>query len=110
MVFVRTIHNLRERPQEERVAVAGSIALGVVGILLIGWVAFFLHGIGSGEPVQAAAPPAPAEGRSVIAPPSNTSLQWEATMATGTDGSVAPATYQSASESTDQSASSSITP
>lgn len=106
----RTINSLRERPQDERVAIAGSIALGVVGILLIGWVAVFLHGIGGSEPVQAVTPPAPTEGRSVIAPPSNTSLQWEATAATGTDGTMAPATYQSASESTDQSASSSITP
>ncbi len=69
----RTVQKLRERPKEERVAVAGSIAIGVVALLLVGWVAFFLHDLGSGGPVRAEVPEAASmQGQSTIAPPPTT--------------------------------------
>jgi len=57
MVVVRTVHKLRERPKDERVAVAAGTALSVVALLFIGWAAFFLHGAGSGQFVETAVPP-----------------------------------------------------
>jgi hypothetical protein len=47
MVLDRTLNNLRERPREERTAIAAWIAIGVVAILLICWLIFFLHSIAS---------------------------------------------------------------
>jgi hypothetical protein len=47
MVVVRTVNRLRERPKDERVAVAGAVAIAVVAVLFIGWVVLFFHGIGS---------------------------------------------------------------
>ena len=38
----RTIDNLKERPKEERVAFAGSVAIGAIVILFLGWVLFFV--------------------------------------------------------------------
>jgi len=63
MVVQRTINSLRDRPKDERVAVAGGIAIAVVTVLLVGWVVFFLHGIGSGTSSQATnpAPSAPTQ-------------------------------------------------
>ncbi|MCE9541369.1 hypothetical protein K8R03_02295 [Candidatus Kaiserbacteria bacterium] len=37
----RTIEKLRERTEEERAAFAGSVAIGVVIVLFLGWAAFF---------------------------------------------------------------------
>ena len=45
MVLERTLNNLRERPKEERTAIAAWISIGVVAILLIGWLIYFLHSI-----------------------------------------------------------------
>lgn len=49
MVIQRTVDKLRERPEHERAAVAASVAIGVVLLLLVGWVIVFLHGISSGS-------------------------------------------------------------
>ncbi len=81
MVVQRTVNKLRERSEEERVAVASSIAIGVVALLLVGWVAFFLHGLGGGEPVQVAAPE-PVAQTPTTAPSQSAALQWEETIAT----------------------------
>jgi hypothetical protein len=50
MVLERTLNNLRERPKEERTAIAAWVAIGVVAILLIGWLVYFLHNIVSQPP------------------------------------------------------------
>jgi hypothetical protein len=56
MVLRRTIEDLRERPHEERTALAASIAIGVVAVLLVGWLIYFFHSIGgSSAPGPAAA-------------------------------------------------------
>ena len=43
MVLQRTIENLKDRPKHERRAVALLCALGVVVVLLIGWMFFFFR-------------------------------------------------------------------
>lgn len=40
-----TLAELRERTKEEKTAIAGSVALGVVIILFLGWLVYFFHGI-----------------------------------------------------------------
>ncbi len=103
MVVQRTIDNLRQRPQEERVMVAGSIAIGVVALLLVGWVVFFLRGMGGGEPIQATAPqPAPTtQGHSQVAPPTSTALQWQ-TDASATGEAAATPVVQGTASTTSQ--------
>lgn len=49
MVVQKTIDNLKDRPQDERKAVAGGIAIAVVAILFIGWSILFFKKIVSGE-------------------------------------------------------------
>jgi len=44
-----TINRLREQPKEHRTAIAASIAIGIVIILLVGWFFFFMHGLGKGD-------------------------------------------------------------
>ena len=41
----RTIENLRERPRDERIAFAATVALGVVIVLFLGWIVFFFRSI-----------------------------------------------------------------
>jgi hypothetical protein len=41
MVIQKTVNNLKERPRDERKAVAGGLAIMVVIILLLGWAIFF---------------------------------------------------------------------
>jgi hypothetical protein len=41
----RTIEHLRTRPREERVAFAGTVAVGVMIVLFLGWAVFFLHSL-----------------------------------------------------------------
>jgi hypothetical protein len=43
MVVEKTLNNLREKPHNEKTAVAGGIAVAVVIILLVGWGFFFLR-------------------------------------------------------------------
>jgi|GEM_PF-2096758 len=45
MVVRRTIHKLRQRPHEDRMAIAAWCAIAVVAILFIGWVFFFFNTI-----------------------------------------------------------------
>jgi hypothetical protein len=49
MVVQKTLNNLKERPKDERVAVASGTAIFVVFILFIGWAYFFLKQIQSGQ-------------------------------------------------------------
>ena len=44
------IHELRQRPREDREVIASLIAVGVVVILLIGWVIFFARGVARSLP------------------------------------------------------------
>src|SRR3989344_704994 len=77
-MVMRTIHKLRERPKDERVAVAGGISVAVGGVLFVGWAGFVLYGVGGGEVVatnpeptsqsQQAASAAPAALQQVITP------------------------------------------
>lgn len=48
MVVQKTIDNLKERPHDEKKAVAGGIAIMVVIILIIGWGFLFLRKIQQG--------------------------------------------------------------
>ncbi|QQG37746.1 MAG: hypothetical protein HYS26_03930 [Candidatus Kaiserbacteria bacterium] len=48
MVIEKTINNLKEKPKDERKAVAGGIAIAVVIILFIGWAFLFLKKIQRG--------------------------------------------------------------
>ncbi len=48
MVVQRTINNLKERPKDERKAVASFIAIGLIVILLIAWAIVFFRRIQSG--------------------------------------------------------------
>lgn len=41
------MQNLRERPKDEKNAIAGSIAIGVVIILLLGWLIYTFHALAS---------------------------------------------------------------
>lgn len=45
MVFRRTVENLRERPREDRIAVAAWSAIAVVAILFLGWAVYFFNSI-----------------------------------------------------------------
>lgn len=53
----RTIDRLKERPHEDRRAIASMAAFAVVGILLLGWVISFIARVGSiaANPSQQAA-------------------------------------------------------
>ena len=44
------IHELRQRPTEDREAIASFIAVGVVVVLLAGWVIFFARGVANSLP------------------------------------------------------------
>jgi len=48
MVVQKTIDNLKGRPKDERVAVAGGVAVTVMIILFLGWAIYFFHEIRSG--------------------------------------------------------------
>lgn len=50
MVLEKTLNNLREKPQNERTAIAAWIAIGVVAILFVGWLIYFLHTIATTPP------------------------------------------------------------
>jgi uncharacterized protein HemX len=45
MVLQNTVNNLRERPRNERKAIAGAAAVTVVAILFIGWAIFYFNKI-----------------------------------------------------------------
>lgn len=45
MVVQKTINNLKERPKDERAAVAGGIAVSLVIVLLVAWAIFFFRGV-----------------------------------------------------------------
>jgi len=47
---------LRERPKEDKTAIAGGVALVVVAILLIGWGIIFLKRIANEAPTEQYAP------------------------------------------------------
>jgi len=46
MVIQKAVDNLKERPKDERKAVAGGIAVTVVAVLFIAWSIFFLKNLG----------------------------------------------------------------
>ena len=52
MVLQRTIENLRERPSEERRAVAFGIALAVMLALFLGWAVFFFRSLEGEAQIQ----------------------------------------------------------
>ena len=45
MVVQKTLDNLKQGPKEDKVAVAGGIAVSVVAVLLVGWAILFFHRI-----------------------------------------------------------------
>jgi|SRR3989344_2907095 len=45
MVIKKTVNNLKEGPKEDKVAVAGGIAVSVVVVLLVGWAIFFFRNV-----------------------------------------------------------------
>jgi uncharacterized protein HemX len=48
MVVQKTIDNLKDRPKDERTAVAGGIAITFAVVLFLGWGIYFFHQIQSG--------------------------------------------------------------
>lgn len=44
----QALNNLKQGPKEDKVAVAGSIAVSVVVVLLAAWAIFFLRGLRNG--------------------------------------------------------------
>lgn len=50
MVVRRTIEHMKTRPREDRVAFAGTIAMGVMFLLFIGWAIFFFGTIDDAIP------------------------------------------------------------
>lgn len=54
MVVRRTIHKLRQRPEDERAAFATAVAIGVAFLLFIGWAAYFLSSLGTALPTAPA--------------------------------------------------------
>ena len=53
MVLQRTIENLRERPKDERRAVALGISIAVMVVLFIGWAGFFFNEVNVGQVQEA---------------------------------------------------------
>ena len=49
MVLQKAVDNLKNRPEDERRAVAGGIAVLIVAILLVGWIIHFFKKIQSGS-------------------------------------------------------------
>lgn len=49
MALNKAVNNLKQRPEEDKKAIAGGIAIAVVSVLLIAWVFLFLKRIQSGE-------------------------------------------------------------
>lgn len=48
MVIQKTVNNLKDRPKDDRKAVAGGIAIFVIVVLLIAWAILFFKRIQSG--------------------------------------------------------------
>lgn len=48
MVIQKSIDNLKQKPKEDRTAVASSISIAVAAILFIAWAIYFFHKIQSG--------------------------------------------------------------
>jgi uncharacterized protein HemX len=48
MVIQKSIDTLKQRPKDERTAVAGGISIAVAAVLFIAWVIYFFHNIQSG--------------------------------------------------------------
>lgn len=56
MVIGKTVDTLKERPKEERTAVAASVAVFVVVILIIGWAFFFVKKLAKEPPSRIQGP------------------------------------------------------
>ncbi|MBI2610786.1 hypothetical protein HYW60_02530 [Candidatus Kaiserbacteria bacterium] len=52
MVIQKAVDNLKDKPKDEKKAIAGGIAIAVVLILLIGWTLLFFKKIQRGEQLQ----------------------------------------------------------
>lgn len=52
MVVQKTLDNLKDRPHDEKKAVAGGIAIAVVVVLMIAWGFLFLRNIKKGAPAS----------------------------------------------------------
>jgi hypothetical protein len=76
----KTIHQLRERPKEDRLAVAGSVATGVVVVLFVGWIGAFFIGQNS-TLAQAPSNATAAAGSSSV-----TTFEWQQTVASPETG------------------------
>lgn len=57
MVLQKTVDNLKQKPTEDRKAVAGGVAVAVVIMLFIGWGFWFIKKIRSGEQVPTISSP-----------------------------------------------------
>lgn len=50
------LDTLRDRPKEDKTAIAGGVALFVVAVLIIGWGILFLRKIANEQPLEQYAP------------------------------------------------------
>lgn len=48
MVFQKALEGAKEKPKDDKKAIAGGIAVAVVIVLLVGWAFFFFRGIQRG--------------------------------------------------------------
>ncbi len=77
----RTVHRLRKRPEHHRRAIAGGAAVGVVALLLVGWMFVFVHSVLPGNSTLSTTnTPAPvaASTSSLPAAAGQASFEWEA--------------------------------
>lgn len=52
MAFQKALESAKDKPKDEKQAIAGGIAVAVVAVLLVGWAFFFFRSIQRGTELQ----------------------------------------------------------
>lgn len=84
----RAIERIKERPPEERRALAGTIAVGVVVVLFIGWGAFLFRGLVAVPAATASAGEASTTASSAATGTSDSQAAAAASAAQSADGTI----------------------